>query len=610
MPEAVKTEASFDFPFPPEAVWSIFSKTDWLNRAAGLPPVSYELTPRPEGGSRAIARARFFGMVPMQWEENAFEWVEPEYYQVERRMASGPVEKIFGGMEFKRSESGTRMRVFSEFTPRSSTGTILAKLVLAPMATSGMGAMAHHATEFLQGAKTVCFPKLPRTPVNEAAFTEGMRQLRTMVDDSSSLALLENFIRESADVEVARIQPFGVARKWKSDPWDVVRLFLQATRAGLLDLSWEVLCPNCRSSRQPLTTKLAEVSKSMHCDACQIRYDAEFDRSVELKFVVNSQVRRSDSQTFCLAGPGAKPHMLAQIVVPAGGERTLKLPTNLEGVRLKSPQVRDVLNLTEAPIDRTLIATADGFAFEKRDMAVEGLPLRNPNSYPVTITMERAAWSDDILTAARVTNFQEFRDLFSREVVCPTEQIVVGQQIILFTDLRGSTSMYCGIGDAPAYALVRDHFATLRGAIAEHHGAIVKTIGDAVMACFSNAGEALTAVRRMHLDLKETLNTPGRPVLRLKSSLHIGPCLAVNANDRLDYFGTTVNLAARLVDCCEGGDLTISDDFFMRSETKEFLREYGFSAVSMETRFRGFDSPTKVWRISITPNTVAREKES
>ena len=85
------------------------------------------------------------------------------------------------------------------------------------------------------------------------------------------------------------------------------------------------------------------------------------------------------------------------------------------------------------------------------------LQFMNPNAYPLEIMIEGTEWNQDILTAARVTCWQEFRDLFTSEVLSPEEQITVGSQIVLFTDLRGSTAMYQGIGDAPAYVLVRNH---------------------------------------------------------------------------------------------------------------------------------------------------------
>jgi class 3 adenylate cyclase len=188
--------------------------------------------------------------------------------------------------------------------------------------------------------------------------------------------------------------------------------------------------------------------------------------------------------------------------------------------------------------------------------------------------------------------------LFASEVISPTEQVTVGSQVVLFTDLRGSTSLYHDLGDAPAYALVRNHFSVLVDAIRAHHGTVVKTIGDAVMAAFSRVEEALAAVRQMHQKLPAA--NPGLAVpLALKSSLHAGPCLAVNANDKLDYFGTTINLAARMVECCQGGDLTVSDEIFHRPEMSRFLEAMPGQPEPSEVRFRGFDVPHRVWRITM-----------
>src|SRR4029079_3179976 len=136
-------------------------------------------------------------------------------------------------------------------------------------------------------------------------------------------------------------------------------------------------------------------------------------------------------------------------------------------------------------------------------------------------------------------------------------------------------------------------------AVRENRGAIVKTIGDAVMAVFSEARGALSAVEQMHREIRSLTAPPKQPALKLKSSLHLGPCLAVNANERLDYFGTTVNLAARLVDCCSGGDLAVSDDFYSRPETQRFLAENVLHGDAAEMRFRGFELSTKVWKIDV-----------
>ena len=141
--------------------------------------------------------------------------------------------------------------------------------------------------------------------------------------------------------------------------------------------------------------------------------------------------------------------------------------------------------------------------------------------------MERMAWSDQAATAAEVTALQVFRDLFSNEALRPGEQISVGTLTVLFTDLRGSTQLYREIGDAPAFGRVMTHFDVLREAIRCEEGALVKTIGDAVMAVFRRPAGALRAI----LKAQATLADPpdGLRPLMLKVGIHSGPCIAVRS---------------------------------------------------------------------------------
>src|SRR5256885_12056167 len=107
--------------------------------------------------------------------------------------------------------------------------------------------------------------------------------------------------------------------------------------------------------------------------------------------------------------------------------------------------------------------------------------------------VESRAWVAEALTADRVTALQAFRDLFSDDVLRPGDEVSIGKVTLLFSDLRGSTALYQKIGDANAYHLVRDHFAFMAKAIRDHQGAIVKTIGDAVMAAFARPEDGLAA---------------------------------------------------------------------------------------------------------------------
>jgi class 3 adenylate cyclase len=593
-----------ELPHPRVSVWPILARTDWINRAVGLPPVKYEIKPLPEGGSEITARAKIFG-VPLAWREFPFEWTEPEFYQVRRIYSSGPFAECVTGLRLKETSTGCTIESFVHFTPRNVFGKFLALKILGPKTMRDMRALICDVGKHLAGQQHAVMSKLPVTAPNKAALGAGLKKLRGQIPAAPLVARLGEMLGESSDVELCRIRPFAVARKWDADRWDVLKLFLHATRAGLLNLSWEVLCPNCRTSPPSRTTSLSQLARTAHCDVCNIKFNAEFDRSVELKFSVHPSVRPCDEQVFCLIGPGAKPHIASQIFLQPNERREWDLPAIKHSYRLNSPQVKESTTFRSVESALTAFDAEIICAPERFELRVappqnsqKKVFVFNPNKFPVQLALQESHWDEDILTAACVTNWQEFRDLFAREVISPDEEVTVGSQVVLFTDLRGSTAMYSSIGDAPAYALVRDHFKILHDVVAAQHGSVVKTIGDSIMAVFSNLPEALAATREMHEQLSR-VNSKGNARLQLKSGLHAGACLAVNANDKLDFFGTTINLAARLVGHCRGDDLVLADEIYRRAETQKFLGEIQQTGISGEETFTGFPNPVKVWRIPI-----------
>src|SRR5437016_12423907 len=154
----------------------------------------------------------------------------------------------------------------------------------------------------------------------------------------------------------------------------------------------------------------------------------------------------------------------------------------------------------------TLRAAGDGWPSAELSIAKDAdVSFENATGDEQLFILERTVWSDEAATAAEVTALQVFRDLFASEALRPGEQISVGTLTVLFTDLRNSTQMYREIGDATAFGRVMNHFDVLRKAIAENDGAIVKTIGDAVMAVFRSAASALRAM----IATQQLLAAPG-----------------------------------------------------------------------------------------------------
>ena len=93
----------------------------------------------------------------------------------------------------------------------------------------------------------------------------------------------------------------------------------------------------------------------------------------------------------------------------------------------------------------------------------------------------------------------------------------------------------------------------------------------------------------------------GEGAIAIKLGLHDGPCIAVTLNDRLDYFGSTVNLAARLQGQSVGGDIVLSETLAADATVRKILAPYALTDESAE--IRGFDRPARFRRL--TDATIA-----
>ena len=597
----------------PDALWPLVADTNRFNRDTGLPAIERRATDGP--AQRNVRRLRFTKMgIAVEWEEAPFEWVRPQRFGVVRRYLRGPVAE---------------MRVFVELTPRPEGGTQLVYRVWArPKNPLGLAAIPVQigvlsARSFAAAIRRYDEIAASSQPTRSEGATArlapggqsrlvGMRG--RLLDVGAAPALVDRLVglvERGDELELARIRPYALADVWGASRRAVLELCLLATRAGLLELRWELLCPLCRGAADR-TASLAEIAGRLHCDTCRIDFTVNFDREVEIAFRPNPSVRRIELSEFCVGGPQVTPHIIAQQSLAPGAKRALTLPLETGRYRVRTLALAGgqyvevgVDGATEASIS----AGADGWPAEDLRLApTPTLHLANATDHPQVLVLERTRWSDQAATAAEVTALQVFRDLFAREALRPGERISVGSLAVLFTDLRGSTRLYREIGDAPAFGRVLDHFDVLRAAIAAEEGAIVKTIGDAVMAVFRRP---VGAVRAMLKAQQELANPPdGMLPLTLKAGIHAGPCIAVTLNDRLDYFGSTVNIAARLEHLSLGGDIVISDAVRCDPEVAELLAQAdaGVGAEPFGATLKGLEGEAfALWRV--TPAVVAAAVE-
>ena len=203
---------------------------------------------------------------------------------------------------------------------------------------------------------------------------------------------------------------------------------------------------------------------------------------------------------------------------------------------------------------------------------------------------------DPYVSGGMLLTRQTFRKLFRSERVDEEEGLGVRQVTFLFTDLKGSTALYERLGDLNAYALVREHFALLDAIAHRHAGAIVKTIGDAVMAAFFRPIDAVAAALHILQEIGRFNCEHGEPAIILKMGAHCGPSIAVTLNENLDYFGQTVNIAARVQSFADAGEICLTEALYTCPAVRQLLASR--DVEEFDAPLRGVEGEAHVYRVT------------
>ncbi len=587
----------------PEQIWPYVSDSNRFNRDIGFPEVE-ELGFSP-AGSKVYRYKTDVPGINIVWEEETYEWIAPFYQRNLHRFKRGIWETGEAEVRLRpRPEGGTYLTYSFRIVPRNVLGLIYTPLTMRLVNGVRIDQAIRHYDQIVQARQGY----LPLN-VSDSFVVGGRERLaalqQQLIDNAQPAALVElltSYIAQASEVDCARLRPYMLADTWQQPRRAVLELFLHATRAGMLELQWEMLCPLCRNAAEHLPA-LGDLTPDSHCNYCDVDFTVNFEQSVELVFRVSPRIRETPDRKFCTGGPQFTPHILLQHRVPPQGEIHWQ-PLHLDNGRYRLRSFRNagrlVLQVTDAGSPQAHLHLSDGvWELPPLELAPQPvLHLHNTSDVPQIFIIERVAWSDQAVTAAEVTAMQTFRDLFSSEALRPDAQIAVGTLTIMFTDLRQSSALYQEIGDAPAFGLVMRHFDVLHRIVQEEGGAIVKTIGDAVMAVFRQPEMAVRAGSRMQVALAQPADPVDRPLM-LRVGIHTGSCIAVNLNDRLDYFGSTVNMAARLTNLSSGADLVISEPLYTDANVAAWLAASEYPILPFRSAIRGFGSyEFALWRVA------------
>jgi class 3 adenylate cyclase len=455
--------------------------------------------------------------------------------------------------------------------------------------------------------------------------------------NAEAVRAVEDLVRNGPDEELARVNALGFAAARDLDEEKVIAALLHASRLGLFEMSWNILCPSCGGVLDANATLKSVRQEDYHCAFCSLASEPRLDDTVEVSFTVSPRIRRIAAhdpdglgfwdyyrQVFFGSGvafpePDAfdelsRKSMLEVVELQAGERAILALQLPTQPVIIFDPvtHTAHVIEVAGEPTEKrqelSLVFSSARTSVGRTAMCPGPLRLLLDNRTEGRVLPGVFVTGQELdgflggrrpfLTAKRLLTNQTFRDLYRTDTLDVEQRLKIMSLTFLFTDLKGSTEFYERVGDLVAYDLVRTHFRILTEIVASESGAVVKTIGDAVMATFPVPHRAVSAALRMRESMRQLNEWRGAEDLILKIGIHEGPCLAVNLNDRQDYFGQTVNIASRVQELATGDSIFATQAIVRHVDSAQILSSRGVGAEPQELTLRGIGDRMPVFALT------------
>jgi len=559
--EVLQFQFHCDLTSSPAQLWPFIANTDRVNHALGLPTVTYTTRTDPIRGVERFAESKIAGQ-KIVWQEHPYEWIEGRRLSVLREFSTGPFLWFMNIIDMQPvSGGGTRVTQTLKVVPHSWIGKLVAKFTIGRSTPASFRRVYAQIDDWLSRPENA---KLLADPFGTTAAitTNGRERLNERIErlterrmNPAVIETLGQFLEHASDPEVARIRPLVFAERFQLPPKDVTDACLHAAKEGVLVLLWDILCPSCRIPADVQET-LATLKDHGYCPSCDLRYEIDFANSVELIFRSHPEVRAAETRTYCIGGPAFSAHVAAQTRLQPGERFEMELMLTEGSYRLRGPQLPFVVDIRvsaagglsrfEFPLLRPPLPNSVPTLRQGQQV----LTLFNDTNRELQIRLERTSDRSRALTAAAAAAIPAFREMFPNEVLAPGQIVSVTNITLLMAELCGTNELYQSLGDGPAFGKIREHLLQIDETIKSHGGAVVKFVGDGVLATFQESESAMSAIAALLSSANESL--------AVRLALHRSSALVTTLNDRLDYFGEALHLLRMMLQRTEPNEATLT----------------------------------------------------
>jgi class 3 adenylate cyclase len=535
------------------ATWQRLGDTDYLNRLAGNGAIRMRMERDQNGLAVVLGEMEGLLGTKMSFAEKVSSWVHGRWFRQERVYHGSPIAATRFELVLEPKGDGVVPRVSLEIEPASRwTG---------PAVSMRANAIRSRWQPVLDALPA---PGQPDPGI----------ELRTLGPDALAafdrwsttsspelVGAMRRWVGVARDSELRKMRSTGIADRFGLDREETLVGMLRGVRAGALEVYFSVRCGRCSGQVESHKT-LSNVADHASCASCGISFATDLASTVEVLFAPHPSVVPRIDEQFCTTNPGGAPEIRGSFQLAAGQrlDEAVELDAGawILGVGGGKPDLKIAAG-TQGDAGVAWRPSRNGetnVRAGKVDLAIE-----NDGPAPIRAILAKSEPVVEPVPASKVAMLAEFRRELGPAVLAPDVRISARSVALMFTDLSGSTKMYETVGDALAYGIVRDHFAIVTEAVERHGGLRIKTIGDAVMASFHTAADAIAAALEAREAFARWIADKGLdPPPRLNVGVHVGPALAVHSDVAgFDWFGQTVNLAARTQSTAVDGALVFTE---------------------------------------------------
>ncbi len=476
--------------------------------------------------------------------------------------------------------------------------------------------------------------------MNQSALKQKIKALAAFPEsDPEQVERLGQIMAEADTWDLFRINPLRFAETHGFETSSLLDLFVRGAKIGLFDFEWNMICPACGGVVHTLPAIYDIPKNNFYCTLCDVDVPTDLDSQIEVSFSpsraisdlainpyasfenywryyfsdnfswsseIQDYMENEEVKHFTIVEPDDTAQMSFRAesgqffrVVCIEHHTDLKLQFTAD--RAEAPQIVDADLLTSGFSPNTLELPAGDVTLNVRSHlpSLAGLARLCVDAPHMERLLEmHPPVMTPYFTGKMLLNHQTFRDLFRVQNLPYDFRLKVSNITILFTDMKGSTELYDSSGDMVAYSLVQKHFELLSASVRTHSGAVIKTMGDAIMASFSNPLDGFMAATEMMEQMEQMNRESGAEAheVGLKVGLHTGTAIAVNANETLDYFGQTVNIAARVQGLAQAGEIWITQPVYENEGISDIISGRACHLERKIAVLKGVSENTTVYR--------------